>query len=361
MGGRATPERPLAERPSGSGDEADDATLAVGEADEAIGTEAEEADDATLSGWDADTDDLAGLYGPKSEAWRLNREAALLLGAGPLAVLLQVAHPLVAEGVDQHSTFRSDPWDRLIGTLRSYLRIVYGSRRAALAEIRRLNGLHRTVVGPVRDRAAAQRLGPAYQARQPQLSLWVHATLVWATLVTVERWLGPLPRERRARFYHETLVVGRGFGVPETMLPADLDAFDMYIARMLDPDGPVHPSAVSRELAWAILHPPLAPVVERGALARRIGPVAPMLAASLRLAPRSALTPMLIPAVGLLPPGVRGELGLAWGPAERAIDAWLTTTWCAWRPVFPPAIRWFPQAIAADRRVAGSAAQALHP
>ena len=73
-------------------------------------------------------DTASGLYGPESEAWRLNREAMLLLGAGPRALLLQLAHPLVAEGVDQHSDFRADPWRRLPATLRSYLTIVYGSR-----------------------------------------------------------------------------------------------------------------------------------------------------------------------------------------------------------------------------------------
>ena len=39
-----------------------------------------------------------GLYGPGSEAWRLNREASLLLGAGPRALLLQVAHPAGRRG-----------------------------------------------------------------------------------------------------------------------------------------------------------------------------------------------------------------------------------------------------------------------
>ena len=53
----------------------------------------------------------------------------LLLGAGPRALLLQIAHPLVAAGVADHSDFRSDPWRRLDGTLRSYLRIIYGSTR----------------------------------------------------------------------------------------------------------------------------------------------------------------------------------------------------------------------------------------
>ena len=47
----------------------------------------------------------------------------------------------------------------------------------------------------------------------------------------------------------------------------------------------------------------------------------------------------------------RDEYGLAWGPRERAIDAWLTATWWFWRGRMPPAWRWFPQAMAADRRV----------
>jgi len=291
-----------------------------------------------------------GLYGPGSEAWRLNREAALLLGAGPRAVLMQIAHPLVAEGVDRYSTFRTDPWARLDGTLRSYLRIVYATTGAARAEIRRLNGLHRGVAGAVRDPGAAARFGPAFSARDPELALWVHATLIDSTLVAVERWLGRLEPARRARFYAETLPVGRLFGIPEALLPADVRAFDAYIAAMLAPGGPVHPSDVSRDLARAILHPPLAPVVERGAVARALGGAAPAVARILRAMPPAAASPLLVPAVGLLPAGVRTELGLAWGPAERAIDAWLVTAWRAWRPLLPASMRWFPQAKAAFER-----------
>jgi uncharacterized protein (DUF2236 family) len=294
----------------------------------------------------------AGLYGPGSEAWRLNREAALLLGAGPRALLLQIAHPLVAEGVDQHSDFRADPWARLAGTLRSYLRIVYGTGTAARAEIRRLNGLHRTIGGPVRDEAAAALLGVAYDARDPALSLWVHATLVDSTLATGDAWLSPIPRDVRARFYAETVPVARLFGVPEALLPADIDAFDGYVASMLSPDGPVHPTATARELAMAILHPPLAPVVESGPVAARVGGLAGPAAAVLRTIPSVAYDWLLVPAIGLLPPATRDEYGLAWGPRERVLDAWLTTAWGFWRERLPPAWRWFPQALAADRRVA---------
>jgi uncharacterized protein (DUF2236 family) len=263
-----------------------------------------------------------GLYGPESEAWRLNREAMLLLGAGPRALLLQLAHPAVAAGVNDHSDFRADPWRRLAGTLRSYLTIVYGTTAAARGEIRRLNALHRDISGP------------GYAARDPVLSLWVHATLVDSTIEVADAWLERLARDRRAAYYLETRPVGRAFGVPESLLPADLDAFEAYVASMLAPGGDVRVSPVARELAWAVLHPPLAPL-------------APWLAA----VPSELYAWTLWPSIGLLPPTVRDDYELRWGPRERLISAWLVGTWRAWRPWLPVALRQMPKSLAADRRM----------
>ncbi|HYM83158.1 MAG TPA: oxygenase MpaB family protein, partial [Candidatus Dormibacteraeota bacterium] len=181
--------------------------------------------------------DVAGLYGPGSVSWRLNREAMLLLGAGPRALLLQIAHPLVAEGVDQHSDFRADPWRRLRGTLRGYLTIVYGTAREARDEIARLDRLHRAVAGPVLDPAAAVRFPGRYSARDPALLLWVHATLVDSTIVAYREWIEPLGRDADARYYAETRPIGRAFGIPAELLPGDLDAFEAYVAALLAPDG----------------------------------------------------------------------------------------------------------------------------
>ena len=294
-------------------------------------------------------DGLDALYGPGSAAWRYNREATLLLGAGPRALLLQVAHPLVAEGVAQHSDFRADPWGRLAGTLRSYLRIVYGGPGAARAEVRRLNRLHARVTGPVRDEAAAARLGERYRALDPALSLWVHATLIDSLLVATDAWAAPMPEADRARFYAETRPVGRAFGVPDELLPADIEAFDAYVASMLGDDGPVHPTATSRDLARSILSPPL-PGIVSGRVEGLLGPLADPARRLLGLVPQPAVDALLLPAVGLLPPRTRAEYGLRWGIAERAVDAWLVTAWRAWMPRVPTSLRWFPQALAADAR-----------
>jgi uncharacterized protein (DUF2236 family) len=263
-----------------------------------------------------------GLYGPGSEAWRLNREAMLLLGAGPRALLLQLAHPSVAAGVAEHSDFRTDPWTRLAGTLRSYLTIVYGTTRTARAEIRRLNALHRDITGP------------GYAARDPDLSLWVHATLVESTIAVADAWLERIPRGRRAAYYLETRSVGRAFGVPDALLPADIDAFDAYVAAMLGPTGPVHPTPVARELARAVLRPPLAP-----------------LASWLGVLPVELYAWTLWPSIGLLPASVREEYRLPWGNRERLVSAWLVAGWRAWRSLVPVSFRQMPRALAADCRM----------
>lgn len=265
-----------------------------------------------------------GMFGPGSEAWRLDREAMLLLGAGPRALLLQLAHPGVAAGVAEHSDFRADPWRRLDGTLRSYLRIIYGSSAAARDEIRRLNALHRGI------------RGEGYDARDPDLSLWVHATLIDSTIVANDAWTGPVPRDRAARFYEETKPIARAFGVPEAELPTDLDAFDAYVTRQLGPGGPVRVGPTARELAEVILHPPLPGVLARVPI------------------PSWAYDWTLWPSIGLLPASIREEYGFRWGASQRFVSAWLVTAWRAWMALLPPGFRQMPQALAADRRLAAS-------
>lgn len=279
---------------------------------------------SSFSGYGAAVDTQRGdpgMFGPESEAWRLDREAMLLLGAGPRALLLQIAHPQVGAGVAEHSDFQTDPWRRLDGTLRSYLRIIYGSSAAARAEIRRLNALHRSI------------RGSGYSARDPVLSLWVHATLVDSTIVVNREWAGPVTRDQAARFYEETKPIARAFGVSDALLPRDLDAFEAYIAEQLGPSGPVRVGPTARELAAAILHPPLPGVLARAGLHPRL------------------YDWTLWPSIGLLPPPIRDGYGLRWGPLERAVAGWLVTTWRAWNPMLPASFRQMPQALAAERRV----------
>jgi uncharacterized protein (DUF2236 family) len=240
----------------------------------------------------------------------------------------------VAAGVDEHSDFRTDPWARLASTTRSYLTIVYGTTKAARAEIRRLNELHRGIKGT------------GYAARDPALSMWVHATLVDSTIIANDAWIEPLSRARRSAFYDETRPIARAFGVPDSMVPPDFEAFEAYVAEMLATDGPVQVSPVARELGRAVLNPPLGPLAAWMPFGESVRPL-------LERIPVALYRWALWPAVGLLPPHVRAQYELPWGPLEAATSAWLVRTWQAWRPRLPEDFRQMPQALAADRRMAG--------
>ena len=129
------------------------------------------------------------LYPEGSITRRVNRENVLLLGGGR-ALLMQLAHPKVAAGVDEHSDFRTRPIRRLRRTIRMTMAIVFGDRDTAITAARAVNHAH----GKVRGRD--------YRALDPDLLRWVHATLVDSALVTYETFVKPLsarergPRER---------------------------------------------------------------------------------------------------------------------------------------------------------------------
>ena len=262
----------------------------------------------------------------------------LLLGAGPRALLLQLAHPAVAAGVADHSDFRADPWRRLAGTLRSYLTIVYGTTAAARAEIRRLNALHRGIVGP------------GYAARDPELSLWVHATLVESTIAVYDAWLEPLPAARAARptTRRRDRSAGRS-ACPRRRLPADLDGVRAYVAEMLGPAGPVQPSPIGARAGRR-----RAPAATRAAGDPAAGPGRPARPSCAGSRPAPTPGPCGRRSACCRRPSAR-TTGCRGDPSERAVSAWLVAGWRAWRPLLPAGFRQMPKALAADRRVAGPA------
>lgn len=271
-------------------------------------------------------DPVLGFYGPGSRMWRINREA-VLLGAGPTALLLQLAHPLVAEGVAVHSDFEADPAGRLRRTLRTTLALVFGDGPAAEAAVRRLNGVHATVRGHSAD-PEARALAEDYRALDPALLLWVQATLIWTSVQAYERWVGPLTAEDRAAFWGEARLVGARLGIPLAQSPADWPAFEAYMDHMLGPGGPIRVTATGRRLGRLVVRSPL-----------------PFL-------PRPMASLMTLPAVALLPASIRAAYGLRWGPRRARLAHLLDQAVRGWVHLMPAAWRAMPQARAADARAA---------
>jgi uncharacterized protein (DUF2236 family) len=257
--------------------------------------------------------------------WRVNREA-VLLGAGPAALLLQIAHPHVAEGVAHHSTFEADPWRRLHGTLRTTMDLVFGDGPAAERAIRRLNGIHRGVRGDARDPVARELAGPSYRALDPALLLWVQATLIVTSVRAYERWVGPLTTADHEEFWSEARTVGVRLGIPLDVSPPDWAALMRYWDTMLGPDGPVTVTPTARRLARLIVRPPF-PFV-----------------------PGRVVDLLNLPGLALLPPVVREGFGIPWDTRRERLARLIARGLRLWVGVVPAAWRAMPQARAAERR-----------
>src|SRR5262249_44359694 len=129
-----------------------------------------------------------------SVAWKLHREVVLLGGWGR-AILLQVAHPLVARGVAEHTSFtngRGEAFRRLQRTLHAMLALTFGSPEEAESVAKIINGIHDRVHGTLPVAAGSFPAGARYSAHDPALLAWVHATLVDSFLLTYELFVGPL-------------------------------------------------------------------------------------------------------------------------------------------------------------------------
>ena len=188
---------------------------------------------------------VAGYFGPASMTWRLYREPIVIIG-GVRALLLQVAHPAVAEGVAHFSNFKKDALGRGFRTFSAMAMIYFGDKDQADTVAQRLFRVHSAIRGPLPD-------GQAYRATDPGLLLWVLATLTETTIQVFEQVpVKELPSDWREQFYAESKVAARLLGIPAEAYPPDLPAFRRYFTEMLH--GPVLGStSTTREVAQAIL------------------------------------------------------------------------------------------------------------
>src|SRR5438270_2783649 len=103
---------------------------------------------------DRTADPLAGIFGPSSISWKIDRESALFLGAAR-AALLQLAHPWVATALQQHSSLMAQPIARFHNTFRIVFAMIFGSLGQAAAAARHLYALHTRIRGEMTEDVAA--------------------------------------------------------------------------------------------------------------------------------------------------------------------------------------------------------------
>jgi uncharacterized protein (DUF2236 family) len=232
---------------------------------------------------------------------RINSERVVVLGWSR-AILLQVAHPLIAAGVVDHSAFRGGAMQaamRLHHTVSAMLSLMFGDADLREAAVARIRAIHRTVHGTLGVDAGRFAAGSRYSAEDPALLLWVHATLLDSTADIYQRLVGPLSREELDALCVEAAPLLHELGGDPAATPLCWDALQRYVADVYA-SGVLFVTEDARALGRAVLSPRAAGVA----------------------VPFSGLQELLT--VGLLPSHIRESYGFAWSDAhtqrfERAI------------------------------------------
>jgi uncharacterized protein (DUF2236 family) len=215
-------------------------------------------------------------------ARKINREAVVVLGWGR-AVLLQLAHPLVAAAIADYSRFHRESGG-----------FVGRARRTIGAMLSLTFGPQDDVKAALPDPVGMFPAGTPYSARDPRLLLWVHATLLESIVTTYELLVGPLTTIEKDTYVVEAAWLARELGVDPAMVPADYASILAYLQQMYA-SGEIVVGPAASTLAGSLLSPPLGPAA----------------------APLFRLTRLVTQ--GLLPPEVRASYGFVWDAGrERA-------------------------------------------
>jgi uncharacterized protein (DUF2236 family) len=254
-------------------------------------------------------------------ARHVNAERLVLL-AWSRAILLQMAHPLIAAGVADHSAVRAGSIEaarRLRHTIRAMLALTFGDDRAQSRTIDGILAIHRRVNGQLRTEVGPFPAGTRYSAEDPALVLWVHATLLESVPLVFGSIIRPLTAVELDAYCHQAAPVAIVLGARPNEVPRSWAELERYVAG-------VHASGVlavgedAREIATAVLSSRLA-----------------VLAWPLGWTNRH-LT------IGWLPAAIRAQYGFSWSDKDerrsRAVLRLLRRT----RRVLPDAVALWPEA-----------------
>lgn len=243
-------------------------------------------------------EEVDGFFGADSMVRRLHRER-LVLFSGVRALLMQACDPLAVVGFQRHSIIFDDPQLRLQRTDERMSRIYFGTRDEADETGRVVEAMHRRVRGKTPAEYGPIPKGTPYAASDPELGLWVLATLADSAVVYYERIFGALDPPKRERYWSEYRRVGELLGLPPDSMPTTHSDLKEYVDGRLR-DGSLWISDDRREQAVRmILDPPWSGWMRTAAI-----PVTE--------------TVRLI-STGLLPPEIRRLFGFSWDPGREAL------------------------------------------
>jgi uncharacterized protein (DUF2236 family) len=261
-----------------------------------------------------------GCFSDDAMIRRVHREQLVAL-AGPRALLMQAAHPVAFAGFFAHTGALDEPYERLHRTAKAIDLVVFGPREEAERVTAIVRDVHRRVRGQLSAPVGRFPAGTPYAADDPELLLWILATLADSGLVVYQRYVRGLTREERDAYWQDFRVFGCLFGLADDEMPPTIEAFDAYMRAMID-GGDLHVSDEARDLAIDIVMRPPVPF---------------------QLRPLLELTNFVT--VGLLPQSLRRGYGFRWDPARGlALRGGAEYAKRVLVPLLPPKLRYVARA-----------------
>jgi uncharacterized protein (DUF2236 family) len=235
-------------------------------------------------------------------------------------------HPAIDAGLQAHSDFFVNPWNRIIRSAGPILGVVYDEDSQTTGNA--VRDFHRPIKGHAPD-------GSRYAALDPGTYFWAHATFFEAQIATQELFGTPLSDAAKVQLYAESITWYERYGLSMRPVPPDYAAFQEYWRQMLD--HVLAPTSIAR----ASVRKPK----------RRLPAPFPWMSG-----PWAALYPLLVAGStwlvrGTLPPRAREVLEVEWSNGdERRLRALAVTVRGGWN-VAPTRLRRLPRAHNAFVRV----------
>ena len=165
---------------------------------------------------------------------------------GLRGLLVQALNPLAMAAVDQHSSYKHDPWGRLMRTSEYIVATTFGDTATADEAARRVREIHKHV------RGVDPFTNKPYRADDPELLLWIHCAEIHSFMTGYRYFGGGLERAEADRYVEEMVRAAELVGLHAEEVPHTYGELTDYVR-----GETMVASPAAREALRFILFPPV--------------------------------------------------------------------------------------------------------
>ncbi|RSM79650.1 hypothetical protein DL991_12585 [Amycolatopsis sp. WAC 01375] len=163
--------------------------------------------------------------GPDSLTWKYFgdwRGLLIALWAGSM----QNMHPELGAGVEEHSRFFEERWQRLFRSLYPIGGVIYDGPRARQTALE-VRGYHDRIKG-------VDKHGRRYHALDPDTFYWAHSTFFVSAILIADNFCGGIGEAEKRKLFDEHVQWYEMYGMSMRPVPESWEDFQLYWKRMCE-------------------------------------------------------------------------------------------------------------------------------